>query len=128
MNESPRVEVSAESFYLPDHSAPQEGRYAFGYNITITNHADVPVQLLERHWIITDGLGRVQEVRGKGVVGEQPVIKPGEQYQYSSFCPLTTPHGFMQGSYTMTDATTGERFNAEIPMFTLGTLPKRELN
>jgi ApaG protein len=128
MNDAHRVEVNAESFYLPEHSAPDEGRYAFGYNITITNHGDVAVQLLERHWLITDGLGRVQEVRGKGVIGEQPVIEPGAQYAYSSFCPLTTPHGFMQGHYTMLDTTTGQRFEAEVPMFVLGSLPKRELN
>jgi ApaG protein len=121
------IKVQATAFYLPEHSQPSSGRYSFGYSITITNQSDVPVQLLERHWIITDGIGRKQEVKGIGVVGQQPVIQPGESYEYSSFCPLTTPYGYMEGSYGMADEQ-GNQFRAEIPMFVLGKPTARSLN
>jgi ApaG protein len=121
------VKVRATSFYLPEHSQPSSGRYSFGYSITITNGGDVPVQLLDRHWIITDGIGRKQEVKGVGVVGQQPVIQPGESYEYSSFCPLTTPYGYMEGTYGMADEQ-GNQFRAEIPMFVLGEPTARNLN
>lgn len=120
------IRVQARSYYLAEHSQPEQGRYGFGYTITITNQSTIPVQLLDRHWLITDGLGRKQEVKGVGVIGQQPVIQPGESYEYSSFCPLTTPYGYMEGSYGMIDEQ-GESFRAEIPMFTLGT-PARTLN
>ena len=98
------VNVVAKSYYLSEHSKPQDGRFGFGYTITITNQSDTAVQLLDRHWIITDGLGRKQEVKGLGVIGQQPFIQPGESYEYSSFCPLTTPYGYMEGTYGMVDS------------------------
>jgi ApaG protein len=121
------VKVQAVSFYLPEHSEPSTNRYSFGYNITITNQSKVSVQLLDRHWIITDGIGRKQEVKGVGVVGQQPVIGPGEKYEYSSFCPLTTPYGYMEGTYGMVDEQ-GNGFRTEIPMFILGEPTSRSLN
>jgi ApaG protein len=121
------IKVQAVSFYLPEHSQPSSNRYSFGYSITITNQSNVPVQLLDRHWIITDGIGRKQEVKGVGVVGQQPVIQPGESYEYSSFCPLTTPYGYMEGTYGMVDEQ-GNQFRAEIPMFILGEPTARNLN
>jgi ApaG protein len=117
------VKVIAQAYYLAEHSQPKQGEYSFGYTITITNQGDLPVQLLDRHWLITDGVGRTQEVRGLGVVGEQPVIQPKDSYQYSSFCPLTTAYGYMEGSYGMIDAQ-GNSFRTEIPMFTLGQTPR----
>jgi ApaG protein len=121
------VKVQAVSFYLPEHSQPQNNRYSFGYSITITNQSSTPVQLLDRHWIITDGIGRKQEVKGVGVVGQQPIIQPGESYEYSSFCPLTTPYGYMEGTYGMVDEQ-GNQFRTEIPMFILGEPTARNLN
>jgi ApaG protein len=122
-----RINVKAHAYYLAEHSQPEQGRYGFGYTITITNQSKESVQLLDRHWIITDGIGRKQEVKGVGVIGQQPVLQPGETYEYSSFCPLTTPYGYMEGSYGMADAQ-GQPFRAEIPMFTLGTPTTRTLN
>jgi ApaG protein len=122
-----RINVKAHAYYLAEHSQPEQGRYGFGYTITITNQGNERVQLLDRHWIITDGIGRKQEVKGVGVIGQQPVIQPGETYEYSSFCPLTTPYGYMEGSYGMADER-GQPFRAEIPMFTLGTPTTRTLN
>jgi ApaG protein len=119
MTDSNDIKVQVRSYYLAEHSQPEQGRYGFGYTITITNAGSAPVQLLDRHWLITDGLGRKQEVKGIGVVGEQPVIQPGQSYEYSSFCPLTTPHGYMEGSYGMADKA-GNSFRAEIPLFSLG--------
>jgi ApaG protein len=121
------VKVQAVSFYLPQHSEPSTNRYSFGYNITIINQSNISVQLLDRHWLITDGIGRKQEVKGVGVVGQQPVIQPGEKYEYSSFCPLTTPYGYMEGTYGMTDEQ-GNQFRTEIPMFILGEPTSRSLN
>lgn len=113
-----RVEVISE--FIPDQSSAEAGRYVFAYHVTIENHGTLPAQLLSRHWIITDGNQQVQEVRGEGVIGEQPTILPGESYQYSSGTVLQTPVGSMQGSYQMIDAT-GLRFDASIPVFTLAT-------
>jgi len=93
--------VSVESEYSPEHSAPERSHWFFLYTVTIANESDQTVQLLSRHWIITDATGRHQEVRGPGVVGEQPVLEPGEAYEYTSGCPLATPFGAMQGSYRM---------------------------
>jgi ApaG protein len=112
------IEVTAEPFYLPDRSDPTENRYVWAYRITIANHSDGQVQLLTRYWHITDGAGRVEEVRGPGVVGEQPTLDPGDSYQYTSGCPLTTPSGIMVGHYTMRDAA-GALFDVKIPAFSL---------
>lgn len=122
MAESYDIEVAAQSFYVPDYSAPARNRYAFAYTITIRNQGAVPARLLARHWIITDANGRVQEVRGEGVIGEQPYLRPGEVFRYTSGAILETPVGTMQGSYRMV-ADDGMRFEAEIPVFTL-TAPR----
>ena len=112
------IEVEVEPFYLADRSDPDEGRYVWGYRVTIANHSDGFVQLLSRYWRITDGIGRVEEVRGPGVVGEQPELNPGDSFQYTSGCPLTTPSGIMVGSYTMRKAD-GELLEVAIPAFSL---------
>ena len=91
--------VEVEAVYSPEHSNPEQSEWFFLYTIRITNQADQTVQLLNRHWIITDGTGKQQEVRGDGVVGEQPVLEPGEAFEYTSGCPLATPFGSMEGSY-----------------------------
>ena len=112
------IEVSVEPFFLPDQSDPSESRYVWGYRITIANGSDEYIQLLSRYWHITDANGRVEEVRGAGVVGEQPELDPGDSYQYMSGCPLSTPSGFMVGSYTMRNRR-GELFDIDIPAFSL---------
>ena len=118
------VRVGATAFFLPDQSDPDDRKYLFGYNIVIANYGDVPVQLLRRHWVIIDGLGRREDVEGDGVVGQTPRLEPGEAFKYQSFCPLKTPWGTMEGSYTMrTDE--GEEFEANIGRFFL-TQPVRE--
>ena len=110
--------VTVEPQYLPDESEPAADRYFFAYTVTIINTGEQSAQLISRHWIITDGEGKVEEVRGDGVVGEQPQLAPGEAFQYTSGCPLPTQVGSMRGTYQMvTDA--GERFDAEIAPFTL---------
>ncbi|CAN5467140.1 Co2+/Mg2+ efflux protein ApaG [soil metagenome] len=119
--------VSVRSFYLPDRSQPELHRFLFGYTITISNRSTERAQLIDRHWLITDALGRTQEVRGKGVVGVQPVIGPGQSYEYSSGCPLATPYGTMRGGYGMLDGR-GERFELEVPLFVLGEPEGRTLN
>lgn len=104
--------------YLPTESMPEEGKYAWAYMVEIENHGTETVQLVSRHWIITDGLNRVEEVRGEGVVGEQPTLGPREAFRYNSGCPLKTPSGAMRGAYQMvTDK--GEAFEVEIPEFSL---------
>ncbi|KAB2922361.1 MAG: Co2+/Mg2+ efflux protein ApaG [Dechloromonas sp.] len=113
-----RIEVSPVAHFIPDQSSPDEGRYLFAYTITIRNVGDTPAQLLSRHWIITDANEAVQEVRGLGVVGKQPLLKPGESFQYTSGSQLNTPVGTMRGSYQMV-AEDGTHFEAEIPEFTL---------
>jgi ApaG protein len=110
------VEVVPE--YLPDQSAPDEDQYVFAYTITITNNGSVPAQLISRHWIITDADGKAQEVRGLGVVGHQPLLKPGEHFEYTSGSALATPVGTMKGSYQMV-AEDGTQFEAPIPEFVL---------
>ena len=112
------IQVTVTPQYLADKSSPDQDRYFWAYTIEIKNLGDVTVQLKTRHWKITDGLGHVQEVRGPGVVGEQPVLKPGERCEYTSGVPLNTPTGLMAGSYQMV-ADNGERFDAEVPAFSL---------
>lgn len=111
-----RIQVATQ--YVDDQSEPDIDRYVFAYTITIENTGDVPAQLLRRHWVITDANGKVQEVSGDGVVGEQPRLNPGETYRYSSGAVLETPVGAMQGSYRM-QADDGIDFDAPIPPFTL---------
>ncbi|AYH45269.1 Co2+/Mg2+ efflux protein ApaG [Azoarcus sp. DN11] len=117
-SEKYRIKVTAVAEYVPGQSAPEEDRYVFAYHITLTNTGSVGAQLLSRHWIITDGSGKVQEVRGQGVIGEQPVLAPGEQFSYSSGSVLETAVGTMQGSYQMV-AADDHRFDVEIPLFVL---------
>jgi ApaG protein len=112
------ITVKARAAYLPEQSSPDEDRYVFAYTITITNTGAVAVQLISRHWIITDSDGQVQEVRGTGVVGEQPTLKPQESFEYTSGAAIATPVGTMRGSYQMR-AEDGVPFDAPIPEFTL---------
>lgn len=112
------IKVAAQSFYIEEQSAPEQDRYVFGYTITIRNEGTVPAKLLTRHWIITDANGKVEEVRGEGVVGEQPYLRPGEYFQYTSGAVIATPVGSMRGSYQMI-ADDGRVFDAAIPLFSL---------
>lgn len=112
------VKVATQSFYIEEQSVPEQGRYVFAYTITIRNEGAMPARLLSRHWIITDSNGKVEEVRGEGVVGEQPYLRPGEGFQYTSGAVIETPVGSMQGSYRMV-ADDGVAFEAPIPVFTL---------
>jgi ApaG protein len=112
------IRVDVETSYLEDQSEPRERRFVFAYTITIRNDGEVAARLLTRHWIITDANGRVQEVRGDGVVGEQPYLKPGQGFRYSSGAILETPVGSMQGTYHMV-ADDGQKFDAAIPAFRL---------
>jgi ApaG protein len=111
-------DIEITTRFLDDQSRPGEDRYVFAYTINIRNTGDVPARLLDRHWIITDANGRVEEVRGDGVVGEQPLLQPGEHFEYTSGAVLETSVGTMQGSYGML-ADDGTRFEAPIPAFTL---------
>jgi len=112
------IEVAVTPRYLQERSSPDNGQYFWAYTIENVNRGDETVQLKTRHWRITDGLGRTQEVRGAGVVGEQPVLKPGQSLEYTSGVPLTTASGFMVGTYGMVTEQ-GERFNIDIPAFSL---------
>jgi ApaG protein len=112
------IRVTATPQYLADRSSAEDGRFFWAYTIEIVNLGRLTVQLRSRHWKITDALGNLQEVRGPGVVGEQPVLKPGERFEYTSGVPLTTPTGLMTGSYQMV-SDTGENFDVEIPVFSL---------
>jgi ApaG protein len=112
------IRVQVQSMFVPEHSSPQQNHYHFAYRISITNVGTETAQLLSRHWIITDANGDVQEVRGAGVVGEQPVLEPGASFEYTSFCPLKTKVGTMHGTYQMVRAN-GESFDARIAPFTL---------
>lgn len=112
------ISVTVTPRYMPEESSPDDGRHFFAYTVEIINTGLERVQLKARYWRIVDGRGQVQEVRGAGVVGEQPVLGPGESYSYTSGCPLPTPSGTMQGSYIMETAD-GETFEAEIPAFSL---------
>ena len=113
-----QLRVDVEPQYLPEQSAPAQDIYSFAYTITITNTGEVPAQLISRHWIIANALGELEEVKGLGVVGHQPLLKPGEAFQYTSACRLSTPSGTMHGSYFCV-AEDGERFEVEIPVFAL---------
>jgi len=117
-SEEYRIRISVESAYLDSESDPDDERFVFSYTVTIENLGNTSAQLLNRHWIIIDGNGREQEVKGEGVVGEQPLIEPGTGYQYTSGTMLETPVGIMQGSYQMLGSN-GLLFDAEIKPFTL---------
>ncbi len=112
------VRVDVSSRYVAERSAPEDGEWFFAYTVRITNEGSETVQLISRHWIITDAEGRRQEVKGPGVVGEQPTLRPGESFEYTSACPLSTSVGAMQGTYQMVTSR-GERFDATIAPFTL---------
>ena len=120
-----RVDVQPQ--YLPEQSAPAQGLYSFAYNITISNTGEVPAQLISRHWIITNELGEIEEIKGLGVIGQQPLLKPGESFEYTSGCRLRTPSGSMQGSYFCV-AEDGERFEVDIPLFVLDDGSRRVLH
>jgi ApaG protein len=115
------IRVSVRATYVPEQSAPRMHRYVFAYTVRIANEGEAPAQLKNRHWIITDGDGRVEEVRGPGVVGQQPTLSPGEQFEYTSGCVLPTPRGEMRGTYEM-HRPDGSAFEATIAPFSL-TLP-----
>ena len=112
------IDVSVVTRYLPEQSQPEQNRFAFAYTVMVSNNGELPAKLLSRHWVITDGDGRVQEVRGAGVVGQQPLIEAGASYTYSSGTVMTTRVGIMQGSYQML-AEDGKRFDALIAPFRL---------
>ncbi len=112
------IEVTVKPFFLEDQSAPQDGHFVWAYWVRIENCGGETVQLRNRFWKITDGLGRMQEVRGEGVVGEQPVLKPGEAFEYTSGTPLATPSGIMVGTYEM-ETEDGDLFDVSIPAFSL---------
>ena len=112
------IRVEVLSRHSPENSRPQQGEWVFQYTVRITNQGPETVQLLSRHWIITDASEHTEEVSGLGVVGEQPVLAPGESFKYSSWCPLTTPTGVMRGSYGMA-RTNGEKFDIDIAPFAL---------
>ncbi|MEZ3501232.1 Co2+/Mg2+ efflux protein ApaG [Pantoea sp. KPR_PJ] len=118
MSESARMSIQVQSLYIASQSSPEEERYVFAYTITIRNLGRNAVQLLGRYWLITNGNGRETEVQGEGVVGEQPVIEPGSEFQYTSGAVIETPMGTMQGHYVMQDEE-GETFNIDIPVFRL---------
>lgn len=120
MNPKPSytIDVQVETRFVSDQSKPHDDRYVFAYTVTLHNAGDVPARLLTRHWVITDANGKVEEVRGEGVVGDQPWMRPGDRYQYSSGAVLDTAVGTMRGSYQML-ADDGTRFEAPIPPFTL---------
>ena len=123
-----QIEVTVEPNFVPEHPAVEPGQYFWSYTIVITNTGAETVQLRSRHWIITDASGRKQEVRGEGVVGEQPVLAPGERFEYTSGVPLATASGFMTGRYQM-ESESGERFEIDVPTFSLDSPDsKRVLN
>jgi ApaG protein len=112
------IQVTVQPIYLEEQSAPDEQRFVWAYHVRIENQGPETVQLRTRHWRITDGFGRIQEVKGAGVVGEQPVLEPGGSFEYTSGTPLPTPSGFMVGSYQM-ETRSGERFDVAVPAFSL---------
>lgn len=112
------IEVNVKTHYIEEQSSPEEERFVFSYNVTLYNAGNIAAKLMTRHWIITDANNKAQEVKGEGVVGEQPHLKPGEQFRYTSGTMLETPVGSMKGTYQMI-ADDGVEFDAEIPVFTL---------
>jgi len=120
------IKVSVEPFYLEDQSSPGDSHFVWAYQVRIENKGGATVQLLNRHWQITDALGRSQEVKGPGVVGEQPVLNPGEHFEYTSGTPLPTPSGIMVGTYEM-EAENGSHFDVQIPAFSLDS-PHQPVN
>lgn len=112
------IKVTVEPHFLEDQSSPPDDHFVWAYRVRIENQSDETVQLRRRHWRITDGMGRVQEVRGPGVVGEQPVLAPGQSFEYTSGTPLSTPSGIMVGTYQM-ETGSGEHFDVDIPAFSL---------
>ena len=112
------ITVSAKAFYVEDQSDPEKNHYVFGYTIRVVNTGTVEAKLMSRHWVITDSNHRIEEVRGLGVVGQQPALAPGQAFEYTSGCPLATPVGTMRGEYQMT-AADGAQFEVPIPEFTL---------
>lgn len=115
------IQIEVQPTYVPEHSNSREGLHVFSYRVRITNLGQTPAQLVSRHWIITDGNGNTQEVKGPGVVGKQPVLSQGESFEYSSFCPLPTPTGNMRGKYIMVDKS-GREYHVRIPVFFLRDL------
>lgn len=113
-----KIDIQVQPAYIAEQSDPDNNHYVFSYTVTIRNNGSMPAKLLTRHWVITDGDGMVQEVKGDGVIGEQPHLKPGEGFQYTSGTFMNTPFGTMQGSYQML-ADNGEKFDADIPPFKL---------
>ena len=113
------IRVEVQSVFVPERSDPDNGQWFYAYRVRIANEGTLTAQLVRRHWVIIDGRGHVEEVRGPGVVGQQPLLRPGQSFEYTSGCPLRTPHGSMHGSYQMV-TTSGERFDAEIAPFALG--------
>jgi ApaG protein len=113
-----RIDIRPQPEFIPGQSSPEDGRYVFAYRITIRNAGTLPAQLVSRHWIITDANEEVQEVRGLGVIGQQPLLQPGESFEYTSGCALATPVGTMRGTYQMI-AGDGTHFDAAIPEFVL---------
>ncbi|WBV42628.1 Co2+/Mg2+ efflux protein ApaG [Pseudoroseomonas cervicalis] len=113
------IRVSVRAFFLEDQSNPEQSHFVWAYRVTIENLGQRTVQLLRRSWQITDAQGRMQQVHGPGVVGEQPVLEPGESFEYTSGTPLSTPSGFMRGTYHMVETASGEAFDIAIPAFSL---------
>lgn len=118
MSEKNKIIVEAIPYYIEAQSSPEMNRYVFAYTITITNVGSIPARLLTRHWLITDANGKIQEVNGEGVVGEQPYLTPGDSFRYTSAAMIETPVGIMQGKYLM-QSDSGVNFSAMIPKFTL---------
>ena len=113
-----KINITVKPFYLEEQSDPNESHYVWAYQVTINNNGQDTVQLKKRCWTIVDSTGNAQEVKGDGVVGEQPILKPGQKYEYTSGAPLNTPSGFMSGHYEMIN-TNGTHFDVEIPLFSL---------
>jgi len=113
------ITITVKPYFLDEQSAPEKSHFVWAYHVRIENNGGRTVQLRNRHWRITDSQGRTQEVRGAGVVGEQPVLRPGDSFEYTSGTPLPTPSGIMTGSYQMEASDTGEQFDVKIPSFSL---------
>ena len=119
------IDVQVETTYVAEHSEPDEDRFVFAYTITLVNRGSVTAQLISRHWFITDADNRTEEVEGEGVVGEQPVLGPGDSFTYTSGCPLQTSSGIMRGHFGMQERGSGLRFMVEVPPFSLDSPNER---